>query len=78
MYQTLLNKLKEQVSKAKAQRRDITVLVIKELDNLSDKQIQAIYHRNMWLIEPDEMVTGNIADITKNKLKSLLITDLSV
>jgi len=54
------------------------VVIAKELKNLSDKEIKAIYRNDSWIISDYEIFSGSITKLVRKKLASLLKSDLPI
>lgn len=52
------------------------VVIAKELKDLSDKEIKAIYRNDSWIIAEEELFSGSITSLVREKLATLLKSDL--
>ena len=48
------------------------------LDNIKDEVFKRVYHNDPWIIPEDQIVTGDLAQISRKRVKELIKEDMSV
>lgn len=79
-YDDILNKIKEKIKTKKINtgKRDVTVCVFKEVEELSEKELHNIAKNDTWLFTDSGFHKGNISSGVKEALKQNLISEVNV